>query len=109
MAWLNSSSKGSDKPRGMCVEYDMPSIDYCLYIANIATDFGLKSEWSELHAWNTLTKSNLNRFEVKAVHLMSVTYQNRYSSYSNTDSPRPYLGNARQDSNSIKQALRNRQ
>ena len=77
-----------------------------MYIADMATDFGLKSEWSELHAWNSLTNSNLNRFESKAVHLMSVTYQNKYGAYNDTDTPRPYLGNTRQSSISIKSALR---
>lgn len=109
LAWLNSKPKGSTIARKDSLNYDMPDVSYCYYIVNMAIDYGLKPEWSELNAWNILTLSNLNRFEVKAVHLMSVTYQNKYSSYSNTDSPRPYLGNARQDSNSIKQALRNRQ
>ena len=106
MAWLNSSAKGNPQPRGLCVQYDMPFINYCVYIADLAVEFGLKTEWSELHAWNDLTKSNLNRFECKAIHLMSVTYKSKYSEYNDTDLPRPYLGNSRQSSESIKLALR---
>ena len=84
----------------------MPNVSHCQYIVNMAIDYGLKPEWSELNAWNILTSANLHRFESKAVHLMSTTYQYKHSEYNNSDKPRPYLGNARQDSNSIKSALR---
>ena len=84
----------------------MPDVNYCQYIVDMAIDYGLKPEWSELNAWNILTGANLHRFESKAVYLMSSTYRQKYSEYSNTDLPRPYLGNARQSSNSIKSALR---
>jgi len=86
----------------------MPNISYCEYIAGLALDFGLKAEWSELNAWNNLTGSDLNKFESKAVHLMGVTYQSKQNEYEGKDSPRPYLGKTRQDSNSIKSALRGR-
>jgi len=84
----------------------MPDIRYCSYVAELAIDYGLKPEWSELNAWNILTQANLNRFESKAIHLMSVTYQNKYSQYDGKDAPRPFVGNARQASESIKNALR---
>jgi len=86
----------------------MPNINYCRYVAEIALDYGLKPEWSELNAWNILTSANLNKFESKAVHLMSVTYQNKHSKYNGNDCPRPFVGNARQGSESIKIALRNK-
>jgi len=86
----------------------MPNINYCRYVAEIALDYGLKPEWSELNAWNILTSANLNKFESKAVHLMSVTYQNKHGFYDGKDSPRPFVGNAIQSSESIKTALRNK-
>lgn len=71
-------------------------------------DYGLKPEWSELNAWNNLTEANLHRFESKAVHLMSVTYQNKHSEYDGKDMPRPFIGSTKQSSDSIKSALRGR-
>jgi hypothetical protein len=106
LAWLNSKSKGSKKARKDTLAYDMPDISYCSYIATMAIDYGLKPEWSELNAWNILTGASLNKFESKAVHLMSTTYQFKHSEYSNTDLPRPFAGNSRQSSDSIKSALR---
>jgi len=90
------------------VDFDMPDIAYCRYIAELALDFGLKPEWSELNAWNDLTQSRLNKFESKAVHLMSVVYNSKHGEYDGNDSPRPFVGNTKQSSDSIKNALRNR-
>ena len=86
----------------------MPDIKYCWYVAQMALDFGLKPEWSELNAWNILTGANLNKFESKAVQLMSVTYQNKHGLYDGKDLPRPFVGSAIQSSESIKTALRNK-
>ena len=108
LAWLNSKSKGGTGLRRQSLNYDMPDISYCQFIVELAMDYGLKPERSELNAWNILTKANLNRFESKAVHLISVTYQNKHSEYNGKDSPRPFIGNARQPSESIKNALRNK-
>ena len=106
LAWLNSKSKGSNIARKDSLNYDMPDVSHCQHIVNMAIDYGLKPEWSELNAWSILSGANLHRFESKAVYLMSSTYRQKHSEYTNTDSPRPYLGNARQSSNSIKSALR---
>tara|TARA_R110000851_G_scaffold6557_1_gene26445 strand:- start:110 stop:370 length:261 start_codon:yes stop_codon:yes gene_type:complete len=86
----------------------MPDISYCKYIADLAMDYGLKPEWSELNAWNNLTQANLNRFESKAVYLMSVTYRSNHTKYDGKDAPRPFIGTTKQSSNSIKSALRGR-
>jgi hypothetical protein len=106
LAWLNTGSKGSKAPRKDTLAYDMPDISYCQYIVNMAIDYGLKPEWSELNAWNILTDANLNKFESKALYLMSSTYQFKRGEYSNTNLPRPFVGNFRQSSESIKSALR---
>jgi len=106
LAWVNSRSKDSKIPRRESLKFDMPNIDYCYYVAEMAMEYGFKTEWSELNAWNSLTGSNLNRFESKAVYLMSVTYQNKHGEYDGKDAPRPFVGNTRPDSNLIKIALR---
>ena len=86
----------------------MPDIDYCRHIMELALDFGLKPEWAELHAWNELTQSALNRFESKAIHLISVIYQNKHSEYDGKDVPRPFIGKIKQSGESIRSALRGR-
>jgi len=107
LAWLNSRQDRKGKARRELLEYDMPDISYCRYIYEMAVEFGLKPEWSELNAWSELTQANLNKFEAKAIHLMGLTYNNKYSEYDGNDAPRPFIGNTKQDSNSIRDILRN--
>ena len=86
----------------------MPEIGYCRYILDMAIDFGLKPEWVELNAWNKLTQSSLNNFESKAIHMISVVYSNKISEYDGKDRPRPFIGNTKQSSGSIRDIIRNR-
>ena len=106
LAWINSKSKDSNVARRETLNFDLPNIDYCWFLFEKAIDYGLKPEWSELNAWNILTDARLHPFESKAIHLISVTYQNKHSEYNGTDSPRPFLGTSAQSSDSIKSALR---
>ena len=107
LAWLNSRQDRKSKTRRELLDYDMPDISYCRYIYEMAMDFGLKPEWSELNAWNELTQANLNKFESKAIHLMSLVYSGKHSEYDGNDIPRPFVGNTKQSSDSIQNVLRN--
>jgi len=107
LAWLNSRGSNRAKARRETIEYDMPDIGYCYWIFDLAIGFGLSPKWSELNAWNELTGANLNKFESKCVHMISVVYNNKLGEYDGTDSPRPYIGNTKQSADSIQNVLRN--
>ena len=109
MAWLNTSPAKSKAPRSETVDIELPDLGGADYIISLAYEFGFKTEWAELAAWQELTSRKLSRFEVKAIYAASVAYRNGIDTFSGVDTPRPYYKKGvKRDSQSIRNAIRNR-